>query len=326
MERFFLKDNAAVNMRNQQGSGMDVFGKLIKMQTEKKARKLDNWLEEHDRANPFPKDVRLTENVDYFGDGKATHRMDIYYPCEYTEEPTEKLPVLINIHGGGFLLGKKEANRLFCADMSKWGFVVFCLEYPLAPESNVFEIFRDLTVGINRVAEIADDYGADPSQLYLCGDSAGAYLCTYLSAIQNEPEIAKAADCQPIKPKIMGLGLQSGMFYTGIRDKIGIFLPKLICGKGWRRKPFYPYINPEHPNLIRSLPPCFLLTSKGDYLYHYTQKFAAALEKNGIKHRLLCRTSEKELPHAFATMMPETFDAEQANMEMTLFFFHECGK
>lgn len=302
-----------------------MFRRLINAQAAKQADKLDNWLKEHDKKNPFPKDVWLTENVDYFGDGKAIHRMDIFYPCDYTEEPTERLPVLINIHGGGFLLGKKEVNRLFCADMSKWGFVVFCLEYPLAPEADISEIFRDLTVGINRVAEIAGDYGADPSQFYLCGDSAGAYLCTYLAAMQNEPEIARAFCVQPIRPRIHALGLQSGMFYTRKKDKIGIFLPNIIYGKGWRKKAFYPYIDPENPKLIRSLPPCFLLTSKNDFLCNYSIQFAAALKKNGIKHRLLCVSAEKELPHAFATLMPETFEGEQANMDMTL-FFNEYGK
>ena len=34
-------------------------------------------------------------------------------------------------------------------------------------------------------AALAADYGGDPAQLYLCGDSAGAYLCYYLAALQN---------------------------------------------------------------------------------------------------------------------------------------------
>lgn len=39
--------------------------------------------------------------------------MDMYE----TEDGGATAPVLVNFHGGGFLLGKKQVKRLFCADM-----------------------------------------------------------------------------------------------------------------------------------------------------------------------------------------------------------------
>lgn len=108
-------------------------------------------LARHDAANPFPEDVLLTADADYMGDGRPCHRMDIFRP----REAKEALPVLVNIHGGGFLLGKKEVNRLFCADMCRRGFVVFCLEYPLVPDVDIFTVFRALTAGIERAAALA---------------------------------------------------------------------------------------------------------------------------------------------------------------------------
>ncbi len=288
---------------------------MVKKQTEKQERMLESWQEKHDRENPFPEDVRLTADVDYVGDGKPCHRIDIYRP----EESREKLPVLIDIHGGGFLLGKKEVNRLFCADMCKRGFVVFCIEYPLAPKADIFDIFRDLTAGIDRACELAEKYGGDASRLYLCGDSAGAYLCVYLAAIQNSAQMAKAAGTGPVRCRIGALGLQSGMFYTRRPDKIGLFLPNMIYGKGWRRRGFCRYTDPEVPELTQSLPPCFLVTAKGDFLRCYSRRFASALARNGAKHRLLDMEAGKKLPHAFAAMLPETPEAQRANAEMAEF-------
>ena len=103
--------------------------KMIRSQTVKQEQQLESFLARHDAANPFPEDVLLTADADYMGDGRPCHRMDIFRP----RKAKEALPVLVNIHGGGFLLGKKEVNRLFCADMCRRGFVVFCLEYPLVP-------------------------------------------------------------------------------------------------------------------------------------------------------------------------------------------------
>ena len=197
-----------------------MFEKMIETQTKKQEHKLERWMKKHDSEHPFPDDVVLHENIDYIGDGKACHMMDVYIQNKNEKETGKLLPVLINIHGGGFLLGKKEVNRLFCADMCQRGFAVFCLEYPLVPEVNIFKIFRDLTVGINNVAGLAEDFGGDPERIYLCGDSAGAYLCVYLAAMQRNPDMAKVAKVPKIVPEVKALGLISGMFYIHKPDNI----------------------------------------------------------------------------------------------------------
>lgn len=292
-----------------------MFEKMVRTQTAKQERTLEEWLRRHDSENPFPADVSLTKNIDYLGDGKACHRMDLYRPANCAQP----LPVLINIHGGGFLLGKKEVNRLFCAQMCGFGFLVCCLEYPLVPDVDIFQVFQDLTVGINHVASVAAQYGGDPERLYLCGDSAGAYLCTYLAAMQNNLSMAQAAHVAQIKPQIKALGLISGMFYICKHDKIGFFLPDSVYGRGWRKHVFFPYTNPENPVLAGCLPPCFLVTAKGDFLRHYSRSFAKVLQKNGIETRLLDVDAGKKLPHAFSAMLPETQEAQNANRDMAAF-------
>ena len=102
---------------------------MIAQQTAKKEKLLDNFLKKHEAEYLFPEDVELICDIDYMGDGKPCHFMDIYRPRNYEG----KLPVMFNLHGGGFLLGKKEEGHLFCAEMSQRGFLVFSFEYPLAP-------------------------------------------------------------------------------------------------------------------------------------------------------------------------------------------------
>ena len=276
--------------------------KMIRSQTAKQEQQLESFLARHDAANPFPEDVLLTADADYMGDGRPCHRMDIFRP----REAKEALPVLVNIHGGGFLLGKKEVNRLFCADMCRRGFVVFCLEYPLVPDVDIFTVFRALTAGIERAAALAPDFGGDASRLFLCGDSAGAYLCVYLAAMRKNAAMARAAGVPQLSPDIAALGLISGMFYTTRFDNIGIFLPNIVYGRGWRHAPFREYIDPENPSLIAALPPCFLVTARGDFLRHYSRDFAATLKKNGLEAELLDMDEPEKLAHAFAAMLPET--------------------
>ena len=71
----------------------------------------------------------------------------------------------------------------------------------------------------------------------------------------------------------------SGMYYTTKPDSIGIFLPSYIYGKHWKKSSFYPYINPENKEIIRNLPPSFLVTAYGDTFRNYSRQYAKAIKK-----------------------------------------------
>ena len=246
--------------------------------------------------------------------------MDVFRP----KDAKGVLPVLVDLHGGGFLLGKKEVNRLFCADMAERGFLVFCPEYPLAPEADLFAILRSLTASLDDIAEELPEYGGDPEHFFLCGDSAGAWLCVYLAALRNSPALREAAGVAGSRLPIRAIGLQSGMFYTTKRDKIGLFLPPSIYGKDWKSHPFRPYMDPEDPEILRALPPCFLTTSAGDFLRGYSRQFAAALKRAGADHAFQGFLT-KSLPHAFAAMLPEREECRQVNDAMAAWFLRKGG-
>ena len=57
-----------------------MFNKMIAQQTAKKEKLLDNFLKKHEAEYPFPEDVELICDIDYMGDGKPCHFMDIYRP------------------------------------------------------------------------------------------------------------------------------------------------------------------------------------------------------------------------------------------------------
>ncbi len=294
-----------------------MFEKLLNKQIAKQEKVLEKWLTKHDKENPFPNDkVKISENISYLDDNKF-HLMDIYQP--YNNEKI--LPIIINIHGGGFLLGKKEVNKLYCAELAQKGYIVFCVEYPLSPKAKIIDILNDLIIAINKINGIAIDYNGNNNDLYLTGDSAGAYLCIYLSALKNNPNLNHLLKIKnKIIPTIKGLGLISGMFYTNKFDQIGVFVPKLIYGKNYKKNYNSTYYNIENKEIISYLSPCFLVTNKGDFLRHYSIEFSKTLTKYNIKNKLLNINSKKMLPHAFVAMLPETEEAKIANNEMIEFF------
>lgn len=288
------------------------FEKLIKKKVLEKKEKLNRWQAEHEKEVPFPEGIQEIRDIPYIQDGAYCHQMNIYRPANVEG----LLPVIINVHGGGLLLGNKEQNRLFCAQMSQMGFLVFCIDYPLVPDKEVYQLFSDVSVGIDQAKELLGLYGGDAEHVYLVGDSAGAYLITYLAAMQKCPLVAEAAGVIPFKLPVKALGLISGMFYTRKRDQIGLILTSWIYGKEWKRHPFKKYMDPEHPDIVRNLPPCFLITAGADNLRHYTLQFYQALQKNHIPCKLIDCPKDKRLTHAFCAMFPELAESREVNKQM----------
>lgn len=283
----------------------------------------------------FPDTVTEIKNIPYMTDASAaknntslntdcppqsskshirdSHRLDCYRP---KKQDGELLPVIVNVHGGGLLLGSKEFNRLFCMRLSELGFLVYSVEYRLIPDCSFFDQCQDLACAMDFLkTRISSDNG-DLSHVYAVGDSGGACLLTYTAALQHAPAAAKAAKVTPSSLHINALGLISGMFYTTKKDKIGLFLPKYLYGKNYKKSAFAPFVNPEHPDIIKALPPCFLVTSHNDYLKRYTLQFEKALARYQVPHDLLNFPKNPKLTHAFSVFEPELDESLQTMKSM----------
>lgn len=249
----------------------------------------------------MPEGVEYTENIAYTNDGNPSHQLDIYRP---KDREGEVLPVIINVHGGGLIIGNKGFNKYFCSLLCKKGFLVYSIEYRLIPDCMIYDQFKDVFMGMDYIKGRIKSDGGDESHVYMVGDSGGACLIMYTNAIQNNYEMARAAGVKPSDLHINAIGLISGMFYTTKFDKIGMFLPKYLYGKNYKKSAFGKYVNPENKELIESLAPVWLVTSHNDYLRKYTLNFENALSKAGKECELIDFPKDKRLTHAFSVFEP----------------------
>ena len=269
-------------------------------------------------THTFPVDVLEIRNIHYGNDNSPAHRMDVYRPANIQRT----YPVIINVHGGGLVMGNKEFNRFFCAELCRLGYVVFSIEYRLVPEVKVYQQFADVAAAMNYIDDCVLVYGGDPGRVYMVGDSAGAYLITYTVAMQKSNTMATAANVEPSQLNIRALGLISGMFYTRRFDEIGIFLPTTLYGKNYTRSAFAPFTNPEHPEIVKNLPPCFLITSHDDHLRQYTLDFASALRRNETECELMDLGEDKRLTLAFSVFEPNMKESRDVLSHIANFFTH----
>lgn len=272
---------------------------------------------ERDKTQSMPAGVTIEHNVPYMADGIEAHRMDIYRP-DGSENTV--LPVIINIHGGGLIIGNKEFNRFFCAKLCALGYLVFSIEYRLIPDCMVFDQFSDVCNAFNYIQAHLCEYNGDADHIYGVADSGGAYLLTYTAAMNKCHTLAKAAHVKPHNISFHALGLISGMFYTTRFDKIGMFLPAYLYGKNYKKQSFAKYVNPENPELVTSLPPCYLVTSRYDNLRKYTLDFVEALGRYGIVYELSEYMKGRHLTHAFSVFRPDFKESEETLSDMHAFF------
>ena len=270
-----------------------------------------------DKELTFPEDVCETKDIRYSEDACDAHRMDIFRP---KGKEHEVLPVIVNIHGGGLVLGNKEYNRFYCARLSEQGFLVYSLEYRLVPDCTIFDQLSDLSLAMEAIRERLSRDQGDAEHVYAVADSGGACLLTYFAAMQNNRELADAAQITPSKLPLRALGLISGMFYTTCFDQIGLFLPKYLYGRNYKQGAFAPYVNPEHPAVVGSLPPCYLVTSKKDHLQRYTLRFKQALADNQVPYRLQNFCKNPQLTHAFSVFFPDLKESGESIQSMVDFF------
>lgn len=269
-----------------------------------------------DKELAFPEDVCETKDIRYSEDACDAHRMDIFRPKGREQEI---LPVIVNIHGGGLVLGSKEFNRFYCAKLSEQGFLVYSLEYRLVPDCTIFDQLSDLSLAMEAIRERLSRDQGDAEHVYAVADSGGACLLTYFAAMQNNRELADAAQITPSKLPLRALGLISGMFYTTGFDQIGLFLPKYLYGRNYKKGAFAPYVNPEHPAVVGSLPPCYLVTSKKDHLQRYTLRFKQALADNQVPYRLQNFCKNPQLTHAFSVFFPFLKESDESIQSMVDF-------
>ena len=133
---------------------------------------------------PFrPKQPHVAKhlNVRYADGAGKRHLLDVY---TRDDQPTGA-PVLLQIHGGGWMIGTKDQQGLpLMNHLAARGWVCVAPNYRLAPKTKMGGIVADVEAALAWTREHAAEYGGDPDNIVITGGSAGGHLCS-LVALRN---------------------------------------------------------------------------------------------------------------------------------------------
>ena len=265
-----------------------------------------------DEGLEIPEDIEYVRNVRY-GENKKYHTLDICWPKRIEEE----LPVIISVHGGGYVYGSKEVYQFYAASLAQMGFTVVNFNYRLAPKYKFPAPLEDLNTVISWLLEHQKEYPVDMQKVFLVGDSAGAQIVAQYGAMYSNKEYASVMEMDVPKFTLKALGLCCGTYDLKKRaleaDGKGLmrdYLGKDIRKYGEKLK-VLDYITADYP-------PTYLFSANGDYLKEECRPMAELLKSKGVKCEYKIYGNEQTY-HVFHVDMRNEFGKE-ANGEMVAFF------
>lgn len=134
--------------------------------------------------------------VPYVTGGDPAQVFDLYY----ADKAVRKNAVLIDIHGGFYVAGRRDNNRSFASVFLKEGFDVVLLEYRLNDgKRDVSDELADCAAGLDYLVAHAGELGIDKDRMFLTGDSAGGHLALYMA--EGAEDVSMPIRPQAFRPR-----------------------------------------------------------------------------------------------------------------------------
>lgn len=194
-------------------------------------------------------------------------RLDLYAP----EEAAGSAPVLLWVHGGGFLRGGKSSpDHPYNAHAGRWaaanGMLGAVMSYRLAPEATWPAGGEDVAAAVERLRAVAPAHGGDPDRIVVMGTSAGAVHAA--TALGLRPDL-------PVRAAVLLSGLYG---FTPLDDRDTLYYGEAAL---------YPDRMPRDA-MINTALPLFLACAEWDpprFQRETLGLLAARLERRGAMPR-----------------------------------------
>lgn len=245
-----------------------------------------------------PDDVVRYDGLRY-GDDPQWQTLDVYRP---RSGEGRMLPVIVSVHGGGWVYGDKDLYQFYCMSLAQRGFSVINFSYRLAPEHKFPAPLEDTNAVFRWVLDHAAGYGFDRKHIFAVGDSAGANILGLYCAVCADPGYAAGYEFQSPDGFIpTAVALNCGL-YRIRRKRLPTTLDQLLA------RDFLPKRGSREElgridvaaRITGKFPPAFVMTANGDFLREQAPPLCRALEAKGVAYLYRCYGDDQErLGHVF---------------------------
>ena len=228
------------------------------------------------------KNVVVKRNIVYNDQGTL---LDIYYP----KDAKSLLPVIMWIHGGGFIGASKEQTQVYGMTLANAGYVVANINYELAPAHKYPTPVIEANQALKFLSENVGQYGGDIDRLFLGSNSSGSQIASQLAALISNQEFAERMG---IQPSITNEQLRGALLYDGAYDLSTLRMTRapgmsLFFWSYTGVRHFESYDRIDELSTVKHVtpeyPPVFLTVGDADPLEPQSLEFLDVLKKNGVE-------------------------------------------
>lgn len=266
----------------------------------------DNWAKWKPCCQLNYPAVKTEYDVVYSEKNPQVNVCDLHYNPDSTK--WNKYPVILNIHGGGWIIGDKMNSTGMALQFADNGAFVVNINYGLPKKSDagMFET-HDPAVShagdyhwpypvenafdaLQWIKDNAETYNLDLDNVFVSGDSAGGQLaCVVETAVAN-PEYREALGLPESPIKLKGALLYCGFydvdhFFKFNMNKFPVarcMMQEFTGRKDPTTDPLYKYINPI-PYFTADMPQTFVVSGMLDMLtFGQSDKVVAKLNELGV--------------------------------------------
>jgi acetyl esterase len=198
----------------------------------------------------------------------------------FSDSKDNNLPLLVNFHGGGWVLGDLDSDESMCKLLSKKsGYKIISVDYRLAPENKFPIPLQDCYESLIYFYENSKEFGINPEKISICGTSAGGNLSAGVSLLlrDNNKDI--------VKSQILFCPVTDNDFNTETYNEYveGFGLDKEAMIWFWNHYvdgDITRYAAPNKDTKNNNLPKTYIITAECDILRSEAEKYHENIKNN----------------------------------------------
>lgn len=220
-------------------------------------------------------------------DKKDFRKFNLYKP----KIESVDLPLIIDIHGGGWVYGDKELNDNYAMYLASKGYNVVTFSYRLLTDTNLKGMVQDIFAFLNYLYKNKGKYEISFDDVMISGDSAGGHLALLTLAINQNKFLLDAYEVEPFTFNVDFLVLEHQVPYIDHIFNETNFINKIL-NKEMRNSFYKPLdkkglIIKQYANLndfikLAKYPPILCVSGDKDELKPFYDRSLKEFDENGV--------------------------------------------
>lgn len=258
----------------------------------------------------------ILKDIPYADDGEEIHTLDLFGTQSY-EEAT---PVIVEIHGGGYIGGSKEINTEHAVFYAEQGYIVVAPEYGKVPGDGDFrDTVQDLFSCYKWIGNHAEEYHFDLDNIFVSGDSAGGFYTLLTCAICSSEELQEYFEVEvPDYEFTEYVTSCPGTDILALTEDMESYVSQTIGEEILSNDELMSHLDLYSNVDASSFEGVYMLTTPGDVTTgSEVIKFDEYLTENGVEHTFVSyEATENDLVHVFNITKMEYSESQQANQDL----------